>query len=237
MNGLEIIVLGFIAVCGLIGFFTGFLRAAYSLLAGILVLAFVTWATPKVTVFLEENTGFGQMIQDKCIDYIEEMAEEKISEGAKAYQDELQSDAEGLQSLIPEEMLEGIAGYAAETAGEALQEAGLYEEIAGVIAHYILEGIAFLLMMLTGGILTHWLAHALDLASRFPALKGPNKIMGAVFGVGKGLFLVWVFFVVLTLLGGGESGNMLLSSIEESPILNFLYQNNILLRILMGFLE
>ena len=224
MNGLEIIVLGFIAVCGLIGFFTGFLRAAYSLLAGILVLAFVTWATPKVTVFLEENTGFGQMIQDKCIDYIE-------------YQDELQSDAEGLQSLIPEEMLEGIAGYAAETAGEALQEAGLYEEIAGVIAHYILEGIAFLLMMLTGGILTHWLAHALDLASRFPALKGPNKIMGAVFGVGKGLFLVWVFFVVLTLLGGGESGNMLLSSIEESPILNFLYQNNILLRILMGFLE
>ena len=110
--------MGLIAVCGLIGFFTGFLRAAYSLLAGILVLAFVTWATPKVTVFLEENTGFGQMIQDKCIDYIEEMAEEKISEGAKAYQDELQSDAEGLQSLIPEEMLEGIAGYAAEQAGK-----------------------------------------------------------------------------------------------------------------------
>lgn len=237
MNGLEIMVLGVIAVCGLIGFFTGFLRAAYSLLAGILVLVFVTWATPKVTVFLEENTGFGQMIQEKCIDYIEEMAEEKIREGAEAYQDELQKDAGGVQSLIPEGMLEGIAGYAAKTAGEALQEAGLYEEIAGVIAHYILEGIAFLLMMLAGGILTHWLAHALDLASRFPALKGPDKILGAVFGMGKGLLLVWVFFVILTLLGGGKSGNVFLSSIEESRILNFLYQNNILLRILMDFLE
>lgn len=96
MNGLEIIVFGIIAVCALIGYFTGFLRSVYSLFAGILVLVFVTWATPQVTVFLEENTGFGQVIQDKCVGYIEEIAREKISEGAAEYQRELQSDSEGL---------------------------------------------------------------------------------------------------------------------------------------------
>lgn len=221
MNGLEILVLGVIAVCGLIGYCTGFLRSVYSLVAWVLVLVFVTWATPKLTVFLEENTGFGQVIQDKCVDYIEKLAEEKINSGAEAYQ-------EGQQSLLPKELLEEIAGYAASAAGEVLEEAGIYEEIAGTVSHYILEGIAFALMMAAGGILTHWIAHVLDLAARFPALKGPNKIMGAVLGIVKGLFLVWIFFFVLTLFGGGESGSLLLSSIKESKILNILYQNNIL---------
>lgn len=81
MNVLEIFVFGIIAVCALVGYITGFLRTIYSLFAGVLVLAFVTWATPQVTVFLEENTGFGQIVQDKCVDYIQEIAREKISAG------------------------------------------------------------------------------------------------------------------------------------------------------------
>lgn len=237
MNGLEILVLSVIAVCGLVGYITGFLRAVYSLFAWILTLAFVTWATPQVTVLLEEHTGVKQAVQNICVDYIEELAGEKISLGAEAYQDELQSDSEGIPSLLPEEILGGITGYAAKAAGEALEEAGIYNEIAGMISHYILEGIAFLLMMAAGGMLAHWLAHVLDLAARFPALKGPNKIMGAVFGMVKGLFLVWIGFFVLTLLGGGESGNQILASVEKSRILRLLYQNNILLLLLMRFIN
>lgn len=237
MNGLEIVVFGIIAVCAVVGYVAGFLRTVYSLFAGVLVLAFVTWATPQVTVFLEENTGFGQVIQDKCVDYIEEIAREKIGAGAEEYQKELQSEGEGFPSFLPEELLEGIAGYAANTAGDVLEEAGIYEEIAGTVSHYIIEGLAFLIMILVGGVLIRWIAHVLDLAARFPALKGPNKIMGAILGAAKGLFLVWIFFFVLTMLGGGASQNPLLSSIEESRALHFLYQNNILFWIIMRFME
>ena len=237
MNGLEIFVFGVIAVCALVGYITGFLRTVYSLFAGVLVLAFVTWATPQAAAFLEENTGFGQIVQNKCVDYIEEIAREKISEGAEEYRKELKSDSTGLQSLLPEELLKGMAGYAADAAGDVLEEAGIYEEIAGSVSHYIIEGLTFLLLMIVGGVLIHWIGHVLDLAARFPALKGPNKIMGAVLGAAKGLFLVWIAFFILTMLGGGESQNPLLSSIEESRTLHFLYQNNILLWIIMGFME
>ncbi len=236
MNGLEIFVFGVIAVCALVGYITGFLRTVYSLFAGALLLVFVTWATPQVAVFLEENTSFGQVVQDKCVDYIENIAREKISEGAEEYQKELQLGSAGLQSLLPEELLEGIVGYAADAAGDVLEEAGIYEEIAGTVSHYMIEGLTFLLLMLIGGVLIHWIGRVLDLAARFPALKGPNKIMGAVLGAAKGLFLVWIFFFILTMLGGGESQNPLLSSIEESKALLFLYQNNILLWIIMRFM-
>ena len=237
MNGLEILVLGVIAVCGLIGYCTGFLRAVYSLFAGLLVLVFVTWATPQVTAFLEENTGVSQIIQNQCVNYIETLAQEKIASEADVYQKELQSESGAFQNLLPQDLLEEIAGYAAGAAGEVLEEAGLYEEIAGTVSHYIIEGIAFLLMMIAGGILTHWIAHVLDLAARFPALKGPDKLLGTIFGMVKGLFLVWIAFFILTLFGGGESANGLLSSIEESRILSVIYQNNILLWIIMGFLD
>lgn len=140
-------------------------------------------------------------------------------------------------SLLPKELLEGITGNAADAAGDVLEEAGIYEEIAGTVSHYMIEGIAFLLMMMVGGLLIHWIARVLDLAARFPALKGPNKIMGALLGAVKGLFLVWIVFFVLTMLGGGESQNPLLSSIEESRVLQFLYQNNILFWLIMGFME
>lgn len=237
MDGLEIFVFGVIAACALVGYITGFLRTVYSLFAGVMVLAFVTWATPQAAVFLEENTGFGQVIQDKCVDYIEEIAREKISEEAEEYQKELKSDSMGLQSLLPEELLKGLSGYAADAAGDVLKEAGIYEEIAGTVSHYMIEGLAFLLLLIIGGVLIHWIAHVLDLAARFPALKGLNKIMGAVLGAAKGLCLVWIFFFILTMLGGGESQNPLLSSIKESPVLHFLYQNNILLRIIMRFMK
>lgn len=53
MNILEIIVLIIIAICVYRGYRIGFLRVIYSLVSWILVLAFVTWATPYLTDYLE----------------------------------------------------------------------------------------------------------------------------------------------------------------------------------------
>ena len=56
MNILEIIVLIIIAICVYRGYRIGFLRVIYSLVSWILVLAFVTWATPYLTDYLEKHT-------------------------------------------------------------------------------------------------------------------------------------------------------------------------------------
>ena len=74
MNLLEMIVLAVLAVCILIGYWRGFLKSVYSIAAWCVVLAFVTFATPALTDFLEKNTGLKDAIQEKCADYLEHMA-------------------------------------------------------------------------------------------------------------------------------------------------------------------
>lgn len=235
MNGLEITVIIIFAIFGITGYITGFLRMVYSLAAWILVLVFVTFVTPYAAYFLETNTGLKSEIEEKCINYISEMAEERIIEGAESYGNEQQQKFEN-SFFLPESIIEEITGSAGEKIGEILAESGIYEEIAEQVAHYIIKGIAFFITLLLAGIIVFWISHVLNLVSCIPAVQGPNKILGAAVGVFKGLVLVWLMFYIFELFGTNESGKRFIQYVDESLFLSFLYEHNILLRILKIFL-
>ena len=114
--------------------------------------------------------------------------------------------------------------------------ANVTKEIAGQAAHYILKGIAFLLTMLIIGIVTFWISRMLDIVSRLPIIRGPNKALGAVMGGIKGIIFVWLFFFIVQLCSASELGKQFLLYINESVFLRFLYENNILMQILNIFL-
>lgn len=219
MNGLEITVIVILAVCVLAGYYTGFLRVLYSLAAWILVLAFVTWATPYMTDFLEKNTNMPNVIQEKCIDYMSDMAKDKKS---------------GI--FIPESAIEGFSESGAAAIGGILEASGLHEEMAAKITHFIIEGIAFFISMAVAGILAFWISHMLNVISRIPVIQGPNKALGAVAGGLKGLVVIWLMFYFIDLCSASEFGKQLHNYIEESRVLSVLYENNILFKIIQNFI-
>lgn len=226
MNGLEIIALGIIILCSFAGYRTGFLRVIYSLFAWILVFTFVTWATPYLTDYLEENTTLYASVQEKCLNYMEKMAEEKLQEQAE-------SATGGI--WLPESLMEEITGSVVTTTDDILKSTGVYEEIASAIAHFIIEGIAFFITLIIAGIITHWISNILNLVSRIPILHRTNKVLGAGAGVIKGIVIIWLMLFIITLCGASESGRQLLTYVEESRILSYLYENNVLMQILMAF--
>lgn len=236
MNGLEITVIVIFAVCVLVGYFSGFLRVLYSMAAWILVLAFVTWTTPYLTDFIEKNTDMSNVIQEKCIDYMAGMAEDKISREAEEYGSGRQKNWENSGIFIPGSIIEQITGDAAEAVGDILEGSGIYEEIAAKIAHFVIEGIAFFITMAIAGVLTFWISHMLNVISRLPVIRGPNKALGAFAGGIKGLVIIWLMFYVIDLCVASELGKQLHNYIEESRILTILYENNILLKIIRNFI-
>ncbi len=229
MNGLEIIVLIILALCGFTGYRTGFLRVVYSLVAWILVLAFVTWATPYLTDYLEKNTEIKSRIQEQCLVYMEDNAADRIEE-------EQQRAIGDTGVWLPESILGKITDTTTETAGEILESTGLYEQIAESVAHFIIEGIAFFVALVFAGIVSRYLVSLLDLVSHLPVIHGANKMLGAAAGILKGLVIVWLAFYILALCAASEPGIQILTYVEESPILLYLYNNNILLQIIMKFL-
>lgn len=236
MNGLELIVLGIIALCGFVGYRTGFLRVVYSLVSWLIILGLVTWSTPYLTTYLEENTGLRETIQEKCFTYIEETSAKKIEEQASETKKEQKDSLQDMGILLPENMVEQITESAAQSANEILQSSGIYEQIAQAIADFIIEGIAFFVAFLIAGVLVKVIAQMLDLVSRLPVLHGANKTLGVAAGLIKGLFIVWLAFYVVMLCAASEQGMQIVTFIEESPILLYLYNHNILVELIYKFL-
>ena len=64
MNWLLICVIGILVVCALEGYFRGFIKIVFSLLAMIITLAVVSVAAPKITTYIEENTELDERITE-----------------------------------------------------------------------------------------------------------------------------------------------------------------------------
>lgn len=80
MNWLLILVVLLVAGNIVWGFFRGFLRVVYSMAAWILILVFVTFATPYVADWMIEHTGLDTRIEKNCKEKLQNAVagEEKV---------------------------------------------------------------------------------------------------------------------------------------------------------------
>jgi uncharacterized YccA/Bax inhibitor family protein len=69
--------------------------------------------------------------------------------------------------------------------------------------------------------------------SRLPVIKEVNKSLGGIVGLAEGVLVLWVACLVLTAFAGTSIGQNLLAAISDNGILNFIYSNNIIMKMLL----
>ncbi|MCM1258772.1 MAG: CvpA family protein [Roseburia sp.] len=225
MNVLTIVVLAVIALCAYGGYRQGFLRVAYSLAGWILVLGIVTFSSPYITRFLEENTKIQSSIEEKCLEHLKESGQEEANSPREGH-------ASMYNGLLPAAVMENILSSATQGAEELLENSGLYEHIAKSVSRFVLEGISFFAAFLLASVLVRTLAGVLDLVSHLPVVEDVNKMLGVLAGGIKGLLIVWLAFYLLAVCITSEPAQVVYACVEESPLLLFLYDNNLLLQLL-----
>lgn len=239
MNWVLIIVLLVLAICIISGYIKGALRMAYSLVSWIIVLAFVSWATPHVSLYLLENTSIHEQIETRCEETMRQSANEQIENAQSQKKAELTEQMEKEELLaelgvnIPDFLLEGILEKTTGATEDFLEESGAYTKVAESLANFVVEGIAFLLTLVTAWLLVHIISRMLGIVSRIPVIKGVNRLLGVVAGAIYGLLLVWLGFYVVALGSAGETGQIIVSYIYQSPFLIFLYENNFVLTMIL----
>lgn len=239
MNGLTIAVLAVIIFCAHSGYKVGFLRSVYSLVSWVLVMAFVTWATPYMASYLEENTTLKQKIEKSCYQYIEEAAEKKLQEETEDKAEnklENRTEAKTAGIPVPDKILKNITENMSEETDSLLENMGVYQKIAETAAQFIIEGISFFLVLIIAGIAGVYLSSVLNIVSRLPVIHGINKTLGLISGGFKGIILVWIAFYVIAICATSEIGGDLISYIKESPLLLYLYENNLIMEAVTRFL-
>lgn len=244
MNWLLILVIFIIAGNIFLGYRRGFLQIAYTLVEWILILVFINWASPYVADFLAEHTGIPERIEAHCLEQLQESVTGASSDdgdaqtgwesglyagdSADAEEDSGQEQVGTLEQLgvkLPTVVLNNL-----------LEETGTYARLSETITDMAVQGISYLLTLIAAVLIFRWLRFALRLIDKIPILSGINRFFGIIAGALKGLLLTWIGFALIAAFAGTAWGKFLISYIYEAPVLTWLYDNNMILTIILGFL-
>lgn len=231
MNWLLILIVIVLAGNIVWGFGRGFVRVLYSMLAWIVILFFVTWATPYVTDFLEEQTTLDERIEAGCEEKFHELVQKSSDKLFETEKSELNGEA----IQFPKALLEKIFGTD-QVADQYLEQSGVYQEVAEQTTDVAMRGIAFAITFILTWIVSAILSRSLDLVNKLPLIGSVNHFLGGAAGAVKGMLLIWLFFAFIAVSGMTTVGTALISLIYESELLVWLYENNLVLAILLLFL-
>ena len=106
--------------------------------------------------------------------------------------------------------------------------------IADSVTGIILNAISFVLVFLGVSIIMRIIIRCLNLLSRLPVIHTMNKMGGMLVGLLKGLILLWLICIVITIMSGTETGIYLYGQINESPFLKYIYDNNMIMALITG---
>lgn len=110
------------------------------------------------------------------------------------------------------------------------------EYVGAFLSKLIIHIVAFLCTFLLVTIVLRAIIFALDIVSELPVLGFFNRLAGGVVGAAGGLIIIWLFFVVITLLYVTAFGREIYQVIQENAILNMLYENNPLMKLATNFM-
>ncbi len=229
MNWLLLGVLLIILIFVIRGFRRGFLRVLYSLVAVLLLIGLVGYATPHVSGYLKEHTTIYANISQRWEEKIQNSAEGVIDSTVQGQQEAL--EAAGIQ--LPDVLEERIFGTGLDKIGESVENTGVYQQAGERMASVIVAVLAFLAALILAILIVWLIGKITDVVNKIPVIKGINRFFGLFAGAFQGIIVIWLLFLLLSIFSATAFGSVLISYIEESPFLNILYNHNVVLEILM----
>lgn len=230
-NWLAIAVGIYLVSMVLYGHYRGFLRLAVSMGALIVTLVVVNIAMPRVTSFLKQNSTIHQIVEDSMKDAL---GLDKSADGETQLPSVQRTVIEGLD--LPEPLKKALIENNNSEVYEMLGVNAFTEYVGTYITNVIINMIGFIVLFGLVFALIHVLMAWVDILARLPIINGLNKIAGALLGGLQGLIFFWIICLAVTVFSGTAIGGMIVSQIESSVWLSYLYTHNLLSDIMIGLI-
>lgn len=107
--------------------------------------------------------------------------------------------------------------------------------VASYISRMAVNILSFLVTFILAIIIVKALIVAVDIIGELPVVGFFNRLGGGIIGAFTALLIVWLIFLAATLLYTTEAGQAVFTMIEQSRILTWMYEKNILLSKLISF--
>ena len=107
--------------------------------------------------------------------------------------------------------------------------------IANYVTELIFNALSFVLVFFAVSVIMKIIIRCLNLLSRLPVIHTMNKMGGLLVGLLKGMIILWILCIIITILSGTELGGYLFAQINESLFLRYIYDHNYIMMFINGF--
>lgn len=230
MSWLFWILLIVLAIFAIQGFRKGMVRTAVSMVFFIIVIVSTSWLNPYVGDFIREKTNWQKEIQEGCKEIFFQEIEEQIELPI-----DLQTEFIG-ELPLPEAMKEKLVENNNTEVYRQLAVESFADYLSGYVAYGIVNGIAFVVSFIITIIIVKLILYAVDILTELPVVGTLNRVGGAVLGLAQGVLWMWVVFLVITLMCNTSVGAYLMELIKSDSVLEWMYDRNYLMQIIMRIL-
>lgn len=215
--GLQLIVFLFLILNILSGYRRGFVQKILSLSSIVLSIISASIFTPTLSTALKENTTLGDRITESFLNgFTRGLNLDNMQSGNADYG--ILGKMTGLDKILdPENITNSLRSY-------------ISENITNTILVIISAVIIFVLTLIILKIVSHFFEYLNDI----PFLGKINKILGGVLGFFIAIFITWIVFAIFRVFEGLSILTEISNSIKSSPILYYIYENNLIFNFFSG---
>ena len=209
---LDIILIALIALSIFLGYKKGLIKLAVKLFAFVIAVVVTLVLYKPVSNLIIEKTELDDNIKNVIIENGTQEIEENNGE-------------------IKED---GFMAYMQDYVGDTIAEAqnDIVTSVAEVVSVKVINLIAIIGIFVVTRVALILLTFISDIITKLPIIKQFNKLGGTVYGVLRGLLIVYFVLAIAFLIVSATGNNSIISVIDGSIVTKFMYTNNILLNII-----
>ena len=209
------------------GYKKGFLRLAITTFSFVIVIILATSLAAPVSNLLE-NTALGTKVESSVSDLVESKTDEFLDGAEGSISSEDESSFIGslpLPSYIQNVL---ISGNTAEEYAQ-MQIDSFEEYTTAKVTEVILSAIAYVIVMIIASILLKVILKLAKFVNKIPIIGGLNRILGALLGLCQALLIIWAIGLLIIAFSSTNLGSSAIGIIQGNAVLNFLFDNNLLI--------
>lgn len=207
----DLIILGIIALCVIIGYVRGLTGSLIGILSFVLslVVAFVLFM--PVSSFIVNGTNLDEDLEKSIREII--------------IKDDTNEESEEMPSAITDYINQKVE----EAANQAKEN--IVNSTARDVSVTIIKAGTWIVLFIVSRILMIFLKFITSLIAKLPVIKQCDKLGGIIYGLVKGLIITYVALAIISFVTPLTEGTIS-ESIKESRLGSQMYNNNLLLKII-----
>lgn len=224
----DLVLIGIITASVLVAKRRGFLKSSYTVLSLIISAVLIVTLQQPFTEYLS-SSALGQTVRDKVQLQVMGTVEEEMPE--------IKGEEDSETAVKVGEMM-GLPSFLMDFLDEKLQKQTEAVEtmkndalvvLTDTVTEVILKIASIILLFLAVRLGVFLLLRLLDIIFKLPLLSGVNSFLGMIVGALNGLLIVYIICAVLTLLAPTESLSEISRIVDETLIVKYFYDNNLLI--------